>query len=308
MSEYFPFHLLPPDLQDLKRTNPSQFAFQRQRYLREVEISRKKEKARMSSRSSIKTYAPKYGRSEIAAARLAEARAASRAAVAARGRKFGAPSAPAKTVNDIKGMDTPIEYSPIIDTTNTNAGIFPVNLVRAGAGDWNRVGRKIYLRSVRVKGILTWNVNTSDGTVFPQGFARMSLIWDQQPTGTIPKFDDIYGTTDQAGAEACGTIMEGLKFDNMQRFRTIREWVVEANPIAPCITSTSTPIFGISNYSCPVDEYVKLNNLESRYGADSSPMTIADVSNGALYLIMRWGEGAAGIGDFSGSVRIRYSN
>ena len=59
-----------------------------------------------------------------------------------------------KTIpGEMKGMDTDISYVSVIGSTNTNAGIYVLNLVQQGNGSWNRVGRKTHSSSVRLRGM-----------------------------------------------------------------------------------------------------------------------------------------------------------
>jgi len=184
-----------------------------------------------------------------------------------------------------KGMDTDIDVTAIISTTNTNANAFVLNLIQAGTGSWNRVGRKTHLKSVRLVGQINWAFvpNTVTGAL-DGTYVRMVLVWDKQPSGAaIPLFNTIFGTTSQAGVEACNDISEPLRYDNMDRFRVIRDCIIEPQ-------AQFTPSFGTGPYlAAPThfDEYVKLNNLESVYSGQSVPMTIADISTGALYLYFR---------------------
>ena len=107
-----------------------------------------------------------------------------------------------------KGLDTDISLSPAIDTTNTNASSFVLNLVQQGNGSWNRVGRKIIPKSLRIKGF----VNILSTPTFATGvatptFLRMVVVYDKQPSGgAIPTFDTIFGITAQDGTESCPDI------------------------------------------------------------------------------------------------------
>ena len=56
---------------------------------------------------------------------------------------------------------------------------------------------------------------------------------------------------------------------------------------APCNPSFSIGSGPAISVNMGVDEYVKLNNLESVYSGQSTPMTIADISTGALYFVAR---------------------
>jgi len=198
-----------------------------------------------------------------------------------------------RMLQTIKGVDSDISQS-IIATTTTNAGIDVLNLIVPGSGSWNRVGRKTVCKSVRIKGNLLWaNVPTfATGQGMIQTAVRGVLVWDNQPTGTIPTFDVIFGSTLQAGTEQVTSIFDPVKYDGMERFRVIREWCWEEPPV-------TVPAFGTGpnmQATVCIDEYVKLpgGGLVSNYSGQSSPQTIADIASGALYLLWRTTSSTAG--------------
>jgi len=205
-----------------------------------------------------------------------------------------------------KGMDTDISVLSIVSTTNTNANISVLNLVQQGAGSWNRVGRKIHAKSVRIKGF----VNFASAPVLATGILsqcsfRMILVWDKQPSGSaIPSFDTIFGITAQDGTESCPDITCPLRYDNMDRFRVLKDWFISPPSIPLAATGTAPNTIQAVNF----DEYTKLPMLESVYSGQSQPMTIADVSTGALYVIMRQtsNSGSTSQATFDGIARLRY--
>ena len=84
---------------------------------------------------------------------------------------------------ETKGMDTDISTGSIVSTTNTNANISVLNLVQQGAGAWNRVGRKIHAKSVRIKGFINFSSAPVVATgIISQCSFRMILVWDKQPS------------------------------------------------------------------------------------------------------------------------------
>lgn len=193
---------------------------------------------------------------------------------------YGRPSAP-----EIKGMDTALTIAgPVGTATNTNTDCIVLNLVQQGAGSWNRIGRKIMMKSLRLKGQI--NVSIAPNAVTLDRFGatvRMVVVYDKQPSGNaIPNFDTVFGGTDQSGTES-STILDNLKYDNMSRFRVLRDYVKEVNP-------SVVPTGGSTNLEVKVvdfDEYVKLPMLETVFSGQSNPMTIADISTGAVYVYFR---------------------
>lgn len=216
---------------------------------------------------------PSYQRAQAASANAAAAAAAAKAA---------------SYKKEIKGMDTKITMtgSSVIATTGTSDDITVLNLVQQGAGSWNRVGRKIFPRSVRIKGSVTVGSTISAGGFQTGNRIRFILVWDRNPnSGSIPKFDDIFGIKDQSGTES-STITSPVKYDNMDRFTILKEWNIVSNP---CSSVTGTAGGTVINFA-QFDEFYKFkggNKYETVFSGQSTPMTIADISSGALYLVYR---------------------
>lgn len=188
---------------------------------------------------------------------------------------------------EVKGMDTKLGSLPIVDTVNTNDSIAVLNLVQQGAGSWNRVGRKIFPKSIRIKGSIlvtsAWSVSTP--TQYGN-YLRCILVWDKQPSGgSIPTFDTMFGVTEQTGTEST-TVMSPLKYDNMDRFTVLKEWVLSSNPGSSGSTAAATGA-GVHNI-ITFDEFYRFKGkFETVYSGQSNPMTLADISSGALYIVFR---------------------
>lgn len=181
--------------------------------------------------------------------------------------------------HEVKGMDTTFNQTTVSAILSGNDDATPLNLVQMGAGSWNRVGRKIFLKSVRLKGEFLLET-ALQSTTYAGNTIRLVLIWDKQPTGgTIPAWDQIFGHTTQAGVEST-TLMDSIKFDNMNRFRILKDICVGHGPKSYTGTNTYVERF-------PFDEYIKLNGLETTFSGQSDPMTWADISTGGLLLYAR---------------------
>lgn len=215
---------------------------------------------------------PSYQRAQAAAANAAAAAAAAKAA---------------SFKKEIKGMDTRITMSgdSVVSTTGTSEDILVLNLIQQGAGSWNRVGRKVFPKSVRIKG--SCQISSIITTDIQRGNRiRFILVWDKNPnSGSIPQFDHIFGLTDQAGTEA-SVITAPIKYDNMDRYTILKEWNLVYNPGSSASgTDNTSGCIGFVQF----DEYYKFkgNKFETVYSGQSTPMTIADISTGALYLVSR---------------------
>lgn len=186
-----------------------------------------------------------------------------------------------RSVGELKGMDTFLTYAPVLASTGTNGGILPTNLIQTGTGSWNRIGRKVCLKSLRLQGTASCTHVLNAASDLDGNVLRMIVVWDKQPSGGAePLFSDIFGQTSQAGVENTSWYSPP-KYDTMMRFTVLKEFSINSN-------AEATP--SATNYTMNefhVDEYVRLPNLESNYSGQSSPMTIADINSGALYVIAR---------------------
>lgn len=190
-----------------------------------------------------------------------------------------------RSVMEKKGVDTILTVSSVLLTTNTNAGSFVLNLIQAGNGSWNRVGRKVNLTHVRLTGIarLTYEAAATTGVVAGSTL-RMVVVWDKQPSGAaIPSFDVIFGSTVQDGTEATA-YLDSIKYDQMDRFSILRDCRIQMNP--PTDNNQGGTSDQVSQ-DYPFDEFIKLNNREVVFSGQSAPMTIADISTGAIYVFFR---------------------
>lgn len=206
-----------------------------------------------------------------------------------------------------KGMDTILDIASVISSTNTNANSFVMNLIQQGTGSWNRIGRKVLLKSLRLKGWVIFNLVPAPATgQVSSNSVRMVVVWDKQPnSGTIPTFDAIFGITTQDGTEVTSDVLNPPKYDNMDRFRVIKDCVID-QPAVAFQGSGSAPELGTR---VAFDEYIKLKNLEVNYSNTSNPSTIADISTGALYVFFRAANtSATASASIDGSGRLRYTD
>lgn len=190
-------------------------------------------------------------------------------------------------VGEKKGMDTPLDTSVISSTLTNNANTQVLNLIQQGAGSWNRVGRKVKLSSIRVRGAVQWKLEIDGAADASGNLLRMALVWDKQPSGNaIPAFDDIFKMTEEDGDETQTSLFSSLRYDNMDRFTVLRDQIMEFNAD---VWPSTDPVAGTpTNFKiCPFDVYVKLGGRECVYSGQTSPMSIADISTGALYLVVK---------------------
>lgn len=187
------------------------------------------------------------------------------------------------TFGELKGVDTNLQLtsSNIPSTTTTNTGSFVLNLVAPGNGSFNRVGRKISMKSLRLRGVASATLDDNASVSPTQCLTlRMVVVFDTQPGGVLPTFDTIFGNTDQTGAETCVTL-SALRYDNTARFRVLRDWVRTFS------ADSTNPALGSGNDYVEFDEFIDLKGLVTVYSGQSSPCTITDIASGGLYVFFR---------------------
>lgn len=187
-----------------------------------------------------------------------------------------------------KGVDTDIDVAAgsVLATTNTNGAIIVLNLVAPGTGSWNRIGKRIRMQSVRVKGLAVHRYERLVTTESLVGSTlRMVIVHDNNPnSGSIPTFDTIFGRTSDQGTET-SEFLDNLRFDNTGRFRVLKDTVIVSNVNAAGIADGA-----LVENKCPFDEYIRLGGMETIFSGQTADPTIADISTGALYVVFRASE------------------
>lgn len=207
----------------------------------------------------------------------------------------------------LKGVDTNLALNPVLATTGTNGSAFLLNAVAPGSGSFNRIGRKVSMKSLRLKGAVNFQMTPSGIGSVTGNCMRMVIVYDRQPnSGTIPTWDTIFGVTDQAGTET-STIASPLKYDNMDRFRVIKDKTIDVATVTATVVTT-----GVIDQYVNFDEFMSLKGLETTYSGQSATCTIADISTGALYVYFRAHVNSGGnnqaVIDGDSIARLRYAD
>lgn len=175
-----------------------------------------------------------------------------------------------------------------------------VNGIVPGAAGYQRVGRKISMNSLAIRG---WVYFAQAGAAPTFDFLRMLVVYDRQPNGALPALADILLDCTSAGATATEST-SNVNLNNADRFKILKEQVW-ATPGAAAAAAYS----GI-NENTPLEFkiYLKLNGLETHYN-NGVAGTIADITTGALYLITVGLNGAADYQYRAGTdTRLRYTD
>lgn len=177
---------------------------------------------------------------------------------------------------EIKAIDIPVA-SYNFRAPATASSVILLNGVQTGAAFFNRVGSRVEMKNLHIRGVVTSAVTTVDT------IGRLLILYDRQPTGALPVIADILLSRDQTGAVTTSGVSE-INLDNRDRFIVVRDiqWFL------PAVTNTAGVLTNGPQYSddmphTSINEFIKLKGLGTHYKSSSNPTTIGDIATGALY-------------------------
>lgn len=200
---------------------------------------------------------------------------------------------------ELKAMDLDLNITSLAAAGSISSSNC-LNLIQVGSSAWNRIGRKVRLVSLNVKGSLNNNTTNSAPLTI-----RVFVVYDTQPNGSYPTLSTIIGQRAYDGTASTGEF-SGLNLDNKNRFVII----MDHQQSLPGVGTSSSSTVAIPT-SAHLDKYIKLNGLTSTYSASSTPPVIGDIATGALYLFVMakpFGGLLGDSGQFSGTVRLRFTD
>jgi len=192
-------------------------------------------------------------------------------------------------------------------------GIVILNSLAEGTGPTQRIGRKVFLKSLQMVGLWERNPEADADNIFPEHMIRCAIIYDRQPTGGYPNFADFYLSQDTNG-DTTSTGLSMKNMNNISRFVWLKEWDFLVPQLIPgdneyywdgtatngAGVATADALmsgagvgttFGATNAS--VLKIFFPINLETVYNAATA--VVGSISTGALYLIM-WRTKSQGAG------------
>jgi len=164
-------------------------------------------------------------------------------------------------------------------------GMTCLNAITQGAGVYQRVGNKILMRNIRLRGFFGLATAADVVTI------RMSVVYDRQPNGAYPAIGAVYANA-TSGAT---TQSVGLNISNVRRFTPLRDQFMEVSPAKSLMV--------------PFDWFIPCR-LQSEFSASAGSIT--DITTGSLLLIISMFLGTAGsvvtFGTGGITSRIRYDD
>lgn len=190
------------------------------------------------------------------------------------------------------GLIGTVAYAePTVAGLGLGTGYSCVNLCSQGPAVSQRIGNKIVIKNIRVRGrFQLYNTQVAADMCF----VRALLVYDKQTNGAAPAITEILADVDTTGSYS--TIFNsGVKIANRKRFVVLRDQVYRL------------AVGDIENNE--VDWFVK-KNMEVTFNNTHSPPVVGDCTTGAIYLVMYYGPTVTTdspvLSDFT--VRIRYDD
>lgn len=176
---------------------------------------------------------------------------------------------------------------------------FPVQ----GAAGYNRIGQKVTLKSIRVRGVIT-NILTS-----VQQMGRIIICYDRQANAAVPAWADVITNVSSNGT-ATVNIADGVNLGNRDRFIILADeqlWLPSVTNTAGVLTNVGALNATDKNPSMfNFDRFIKLRDAETHFN-NTNGGTAADIQSGSLNLFFAVGTTDSSF-TFTYSVRVRYSD
>jgi len=236
-------------------------------------------------------------------------------------RVMGSSSVGNKNKGELKALDTLIDNyvgAPVAVAQGTGGifssalsaaqSLFLLNNVGVGSAFYQRIGRKIDLKSLEFKLCLRPNAGTTGATASTGGYGNLSpsttfapylrilVVYDMQANGGYPTLSDVLNSVDSI-SNPINIGQSMINLNNRERFKILRDH--EMTPPVFVTDPTANPGTKLQALGGVVDEkrwdpsfsdYIKLKGLPCQYKADAAPNpsspTIGNLATGALYLIL----------------------
>jgi len=177
----------------------------------------------------------------------------------------------------------PAVFEPILHTYNTNASSILLNNVQEGTSDFTRVGKRINLKSLRLRGemaIVTYSPSSSSSGLNSVN-VRAVLVYFREYHAAIPDWNAVFNTLSPTGIRS-SNLYSPLASANMGSVAVLMDRVY---------TNDNKGLISTGNTGCtvnvPFDEFIDLGGIGTTFNGTADPITISNITGGALVLYMR---------------------
>jgi len=198
-----------------------------------------------------------------------------------------------QSLDNIKVCDHTFEaayqnpYVPdILAKTHLNCsttGAMQALMVQQGAGETQRIGNRIRLKSLRIR---MWpDLGPANNYGF-DSIIRLCVIYDRQPNAAYPAAALLLANKNEAGTNSGFDYLGDIPPDYKERFVMLSDTLIMLPPYSAAAggVGVNSTQYGSVEQPFVINKYIRLKGLESVYSAQSSPMLIGNQTTGALYV------------------------
>lgn len=157
-----------------------------------------------------------------------------------------------------------------------------LNGLYVGAGACQRVGRVVCLKSLRLS--VTFQQVLACAT---EQWVRCAVVYDHQANGAAPTFTDVFASQGQViGTGATVLIDSPPNIVNKDRFVVLFDKLMHLPATQATTSAAGLLAFPLALNNLDVRKTIRLRNLETRYNSAGSSGNVAEISTGALYLVV----------------------
>jgi hypothetical protein len=197
---------------------------------------------------------------------------------------------------ELKCFDvTPGNLNFLTSGTGTSVGVY--NAIVQGSDVYNRIGRKIYMKSIHIRGTIVPIATSVADT------GRILVVYDSQPNGGgLPVVGSVLQDCN-GGVATNGS--SHLNINNRQRFKIIKDYQV----LLPSETYTAGVVtaLGMTDFvenSFMINWFLPLKGLEAAYQLTNTG-TVTDIQSGSI-LIFALSNSGDNKWSFTFTTRLRY--
>lgn len=207
-------------------------------------------------------------------------------------------SAPASLTSrrpEVKALDVAANSTPVV-----TAGTFALlNDVFVGANFYQRVGTKLAMRNLHLKGYIN-----AIATGAAADWIQIIIVYDRQTNGALPTTADLISSVVSAGTTS-STSLDYLNLNNRDRFQILRN----KKYVLPTVTDTAGVLtnVGVIDGAYPTihfDEFISMKDMVTQFKGSGSG--VVDIASGSLLLFVQSQTTAAW--QFTWSSRLRYDD
>lgn len=223
------------------------------------------------------------------------------------------PAATYSRGTEVKAVDTLVTVIDLL--TAGVVGAVPLNVPVSGAGFYQRVGNKIAMKSLQIRGLIYPGGANAAATV--EQICRIMVIYDRQTNGTAPAVADVLLATKFDNTTET-TASSPINMNNRDRFYVLMDMQV----LLPAIgvngaTAASTETIGIdingnsgdaNQGQYNINRFIKLKGLEAQYKGNNG--NAGDVAAGGIFVlaISSGDANASSSWKMAYSARLRYND